>query len=211
MARTPLSVSARRHFIDQFFFSKVSLIKGSVLDIGGKKLNKRGLFDLEKYTKATYVNIDESTSPDIIADATSIPVEDGSYDTVIMGEILEHLPDPMKALKEARRILKSGGTLLATVPFMAGIHGDPHDYGRYTETFWQKAAEDLGLKILEIERQGTIFAVFALMIQHLFLSQGVSWRPIQNPLVSFLMWLDRRTESEALTAWTTGYGIILKK
>src|SRR3989344_3810604 len=86
--RTSLSISARRHFIDQFFFSKSHLIKGKVIDIGGKKLNKRGLFDIDKFAQVTYVNIDGTTSPDIVADATSIPVPDESYDTVIMGEIL---------------------------------------------------------------------------------------------------------------------------
>ncbi|HEY4528229.1 MAG TPA: methyltransferase domain-containing protein [Candidatus Paceibacterota bacterium] len=210
--RTSLSISARRHFVDQFFFSKSNLISGKIIDIGGKKKNKRGIFDIDnKYGEVTYVNIDESTNPDIVADAASIPVAGESYDTAILGEILEHVSDPIAVLRETKRLLRHEGKILVTVPFMAGIHGDPHDYGRYTETFWQKAAENLGLKILEIEKQGTIFAVFALMIQHLFLSKGVSWRPIQIPLIKFLMWLDKRTTHKLLTAWTTGYGIVFTK
>ncbi len=209
--RTSLSISARRHFIDEFFFAKNNLVKGKILDIGGKKINKRGLFDIDKYGEVTYVNIDQSTNPDIVADAVSIPVADESYETIIIGEVLEHLPDPKSALREAQRILKPGGTIIATVPFMVGIHGDPLDYGRYTETFWEKAGKDAGFSKISIERQGTIFAVFALMIQHLFFAKGVSLRPIQIPLVKFLMWLDKRTTSSALTAWTTGYGIVFKK
>ena len=182
-----------------------------MIDIGGKKEGKRGLFDIDKYAKVTYVNIDKSTNPDIVADATSIPIPDECYDVAVMGEILEHLPEPVKALKETRRLLRPGGIVLATVPFMVGIHGDPHDYGRYTETFWQKASSDIGFKNIKIERQGTIFAVLALMVQHLFLSKNVSWRPIQTPLVRFLMWLDKRTKNKTLTAWTTGYGIVFTK
>ena len=209
--RTSLSVSARRHFVDEFFFSHTEFLKNKkIVDIGGKKVNKRGLFNADKYAEVTYVNIDRSTEPDIVADASSIPLPNESYDVVILGEILEHVLEPKTVLREAKRLLRQGGKMLVTVPFMFPIHADPYDFARYTDYFWRKTAEGLGLNI-EIERQGTIFAVWALMVQHFFLSKGVSWHPIQNPFVKFLMWLDSRTTNKTLTAWTTGYGIVMTK
>jgi hypothetical protein len=53
--------------------------------------------------------------------------------------------------------------------------------------------------------------VMALMVQHIFLAKKISWRPIQIPLIKFLMWLDSKAEAPLLTAWTTGYGLILEK
>ncbi len=213
-SRTSLSISVRRHFIDRFFYAHSALIgAGSrIIDIGGKKEGKRGLFDITKYgTNVTYVNIDEKNNPDILADATNLPVNDESYDIAIMGELLEHVPDPRAVLKEAFRVLKNNGVALITVPFMYPIHGDPDDYGRYTESFWEKVATDLGFKVSSIKRQGGMFAVTALMVQHLFRAKKKSWTPIQNALVKFFMWLDNRSVHPLFRAWTTGYGIILRK
>lgn len=162
-------------------------------------------------TDVKYVNIDKTTEPDILADAREIPIPDGYADVVVMGELLEHVPDPLPVLKEAYRLLKPSGTILITVPFMYPVHADPYDFGRYTDYFWQEAARKTGFKEIKIERQGGMFAVLALMLQHLFRAKGVSWRPIQMPLVKFFMWLDSRTQAPLLKSWTTGYGIVMEK
>ena len=211
--RTSLSVSARRHFVDKFFFAHAELLRDKIIvDIGGKKKNKRGLFDVGEYSSdVKYVNIERSTEPDIVADAKSIPLPDGSCEAIILGEVLEHVPEPLAVLKEAYRLLTPQGMVLATIPFMVGIHGDPYDYGRYTPTMLEKMAREARFKEIEIEQQGTMFAVMALMVQHIFRAKNISWRPIQTPLVKFLMWLDTRTTNPLLSSWTTGYGIILRK
>jgi 2-polyprenyl-3-methyl-5-hydroxy-6-metoxy-1,4-benzoquinol methylase len=46
---------------------------------------------------------------------------DGSFDLVTMWHVLEHLPDPAKALAEVRRILRPGGTLMLEVPNFSSI------------------------------------------------------------------------------------------
>ncbi|MDO8424102.1 MAG: methyltransferase domain-containing protein [bacterium] len=210
--RTSLSTSVRRYFIDNFFFSRKDLIKGKVIDIGGKKKNKRGLFDIGKITNnVTYINIERSTEPDIVSDAASIPLNDSTFDTAIIAELLEHVPEPAKVLMEAQRLLKPGGIALVTVPFNVGVHGDPSDYGRYTRVMLENMSREAGFSKVEIEEQGALFAVMALMIQHLFLAKKVSWRPIQIPIIKFLMWLDKRTTAPLLRTWTTGYGIVMEK
>ncbi len=211
--RTSLSISARRHFVDDFFFRQANLISGKdVADIGGKKTNKRGLFNADIFAKkVTYINIEEKDNPDILADATSIPLPDSTFDIVILGELLEHVPEPKLVIEEAKRLIKPEGKIIISVPFMVGVHGDPADYGRYTQAYWEKVAQDLLLNIEYIETQGNIFSVMALMLQHIFRAKNASWEPIQSFLVSFLMYLDRKTTHPLLKAWTTGYGFILTK
>ncbi|MAG32827.1 MAG: hypothetical protein CL908_18270 [Deltaproteobacteria bacterium] len=52
-----------------------------------------------------------------------IPFSDDSYDVVVFTEILEHLRiDPLHALRELKRVLKPGGTLILTVPNISPIH-----------------------------------------------------------------------------------------
>ncbi|MEK7148089.1 MAG: class I SAM-dependent methyltransferase [Patescibacteria group bacterium] len=184
----------------------------SILDIGGKKKNKRGLFDIGLHSQdVKYINIDLSTNPDIVSDATKIPLPARSADVIIMGEILEHVPEPLKVLKEGYRLLKPGGYIIATVPFMYPVHADPEDFGRYTDYYWKDAAMKLGFSDIVIERQGGMFAILALAVQHFFRAKGKTWGPIQNPLVNFLMWLDKHTQAPLLLDWTTGYGLVFRK
>ena len=52
----------------------------------------------------------------VVADALSLPWQDGYFDVVYAGEIIEHLPDPAEALAEWKRVLAPGGTLILTTP-----------------------------------------------------------------------------------------------
>ncbi len=52
-----------------------------------------------------------------LADASELRFADQSFDTVILGEILEHLTQPCKVLAEAKRVLRDGGRIVVTVPY----------------------------------------------------------------------------------------------
>ncbi len=45
-----------------------------------------------------------------------LPFGDGSFDVVVAGELLEHLRDPRTVVGEVRRVLRPGGTFVASVP-----------------------------------------------------------------------------------------------
>lgn len=58
----------------------------------------------------------------------SLPFEDGSFDTVLLGEVLEHLIDVPSALSELRRVLRADGALVITTPYgvwRSADHKDP--------------------------------------------------------------------------------------
>jgi len=58
------------------------------------------------------------------AESDRFPYADESFDTVVCGELIEHLfGDPMHLMSEVNRILKPGGHLLITTPNIASIHG----------------------------------------------------------------------------------------
>ena len=50
------------------------------------------------------------------ANAYDLPYDDESFTTVVLCEILEHLKDPAKAVKEALRVLELGGRVITSVP-----------------------------------------------------------------------------------------------
>jgi SAM-dependent methyltransferase len=52
----------------------------------------------------------------VTADATRLPFPDGSFDAIIVAEMLEHIPDDTAALREIARVVRPGGTVAVTVP-----------------------------------------------------------------------------------------------
>jgi len=79
------------------------------------------------------VNLDIENFPnvDVVADAHSLPFEDGEFDCVYCNAVLEHLEKPWIAAAEIQRVLKKGGIAIVVVPFLFPVH-DEHDYFRFT-------------------------------------------------------------------------------
>lgn len=151
--------TCRRLLIDNALEANKSLIKGFVVDIGGKKVNKRGDFRLPENIQCVYVNIDPNTQPDILCDAAKIPIQSSSVDTVLLCEILEHLRYPDKVLTEAHRLLRKNGILIGTVPFLYPIHADPHDYQRWTEYKISEELKQTGFHNIKVLPMGGAIAV----------------------------------------------------
>jgi len=89
---------------------------------------------------ATYIGVDNvlvgrdiyRSKPSVFADATCLPFADRSLNAVVMFEVIEHLPDPARAISEAWRCMDVGGKIIVSVPFIYPIHDAPVDYQRYT-------------------------------------------------------------------------------
>lgn len=61
----------------------------------------------------------------LLASALDLPVPDGTFDVVIMNDFMEHISDPVGALREAMRVLKPGGRVYINFPpyfHPTGIH-----------------------------------------------------------------------------------------
>lgn len=67
-----------------------------------------------------------------VSDMQAIGLGEGSFDTVISCETVEHLPDPVTALREVRRVLRPGGRLFLTTPNYLGVFGAYRIYLRAT-------------------------------------------------------------------------------
>jgi SAM-dependent methyltransferase len=83
-----------------------------------------------------------------------LPFEDGSFDTILLTDVLEHLAEPARAMCEAARILRLDGKLIIGVPFFYWVHEEPHDYHRYTEFALQRMCRLSGLTVVELQAYG---------------------------------------------------------
>jgi SAM-dependent methyltransferase len=82
------------------------------------------------------VEIDVSLEgrPDLICDGHDLPFPTGSFDLVVCEAVLEHVFDPVRCVAEIHRVLRPGGLVFATTPFMQQVHMGPYDFVRFTRS-----------------------------------------------------------------------------
>src|SRR5260370_1236948 len=83
-----------------------------------------------------------------------LSVADASFDSILLSDVLEHIPTPDRLWREMGRLLKPGGKLLLSVPFFYWLHEEPYDYYRYTKYALQRFAEATGFEIILIKELG---------------------------------------------------------
>ena len=64
-----------------------------------------------------------------------LKIQSYKYKNILIFNVLEHLPAYNLAFSETYRILKKGGFLIGSTPFLYQIHSAPNDYFRYTKDF----------------------------------------------------------------------------
>lgn len=85
---------------------------------------------------------------DIVADAAALPFRDNSIDMLISESTIEHAPDAERVIKEMRRVVKQGGFVYVSIPFVMPFHASPNDYSRLThEGLKQKFSDFTPIKI----------------------------------------------------------------
>ncbi len=212
--------SYRRKYIDQWLEDDAAFyIKGNVLDIGGKKQNKRGSFNPKtmKTESWDYLNNDPSTDPDILADASKMPVSNECYDTVLLCELLEHLEHPEYVIAEAFRVVKPQGCCIITTPFLVPIHPDPSDFARFTPEKLKQMLQKQGFTITTLSTMGGLFSVISDLLRFAYVNNRKEYKKASKAALKTLLYISRKMQafdqhsSCPSSNITTGYGIIATK
>lgn len=141
-----------------------------VLDVGAGIGQYRPLFAHCEYHAHDFGSepdtIGKYTALDYQSDITAIPVGDRSFDVVLCTEVLEHVPEPIKAVTEMARILRPGGWLLLTAPLGSFLHQEPyHFYGGYTPHWYRRFLAQAGLEVKDIHSNRGFFSWFGQEVQ----------------------------------------------
>ena len=129
---------------------------GRVLDVGGgHDASYWRYLSTRRWHRKIVVDL-ERAKPDIVADLDRdvLPLAEGYCDTALMFNVLEHLGNRTHALAEVRRVLRPGGELIGIVPFLVGVHPDPHDFVRFTDEGLRKLLFDAGFRDIAVEPIG---------------------------------------------------------
>jgi SAM-dependent methyltransferase len=95
---------------------------------------------------ASYVGVDvkENVEADLVGHVEALPVEDASFDVVLCTQVLEHVDDPARAVRELARVTAPGGRVLASTHGVMLYHPNPQDLWRWTHTGLQRLFESAG-------------------------------------------------------------------
>ena len=104
----------------------------------------------------------DNSKLDIVSDILSIPLPDRSLDAIMCTEVLEHIPDPLGAIKEFSRLIKPGGYLLITAPFASITHFAPYHFASgLSRFFYEKHLPENGFEITDLQLNGNFFEFVA--------------------------------------------------
>lgn len=158
-----------------FHASRTVAQRSRVLDVGAGDAPYAELFAHTDYVTLDWDGSvhDGARTATVSASADAIPLPDASFDTVILTQVLEHVRRPAVVLSEIARVLRPGGRLFATVPFVWELHEEPHDYWRFTRYALAALLEDAGLDAIAITARSDSFTALAQLMMNVAWSMYV--------------------------------------
>ena len=162
-------------------------IKGKSLEFGAYKNQKKNFSTHLKGEKNfQYTNLKKDKKNNI-QDANlnqKLKFKSNYYQNLIIFNVLEHLINPTKSLKELNRILKKGGLLIGSTPFLYQVHGAPNDYLRFTADYLIYEFKKKNFKAIYVKElgYGPFLAAFSILFPYF------KFLPIINHII-FLMCL----------------------
>jgi len=146
-------------FLNPFYLARTALrsamveyansIGGRLLDVGCGTKPYEDVFLVSEYVG---LDIDSPVArqrgiADYFYGGKVFPFAAESFDAVLCNQVLEHVFNPDEFLAEIQRVLRPGGQLLLTVPFVWDEHEQPYDYARYSSYGLTALLEKQGFKI----------------------------------------------------------------
>ena len=149
---------------------------GKLLDFGCGSKPYRNLIDVEDYIGLDIENSShnhENEKIDVYYDGLTIPFPDNTFDSYFSSQVLEHVPNSTGILQEVYRVMKHGGHLLVTVPFVWDEHETPYDFNRWTSFGIKELFSQNNFEIIKLEKSSnyieTIFQTWnAYIYQFVF-------------------------------------------
>ncbi len=158
---------ARPAWLDRMFDKApfLRLLEAPILDLGSGTNHFKAQFPGQRYVR---FDVNPEDRPDVVGDGLALPFKAGSFGGVICADVLEHVPEPGRLLTEIRRVVRPGGRLFVSAPFLYPYHLHPGDYYRFTEMGLEYVLQAAGFRVLRMTTYST--GLFSCVARW-----GVSW------------------------------------
>jgi SAM-dependent methyltransferase len=146
----------------------------SVVDLGAGDAPYRELFGHVSYLTVDWGHSphEEAAGVDVVASVDTLPFEDETFDAAMLTQVLEHVRTPDVAVREAHRVLRKGGPLLVTVPFVWEEHERPFDFYRYSSAGVHHLLEDAGFTAIVVRARTDCFSTLAQLMRNVGWAMG---------------------------------------
>lgn len=188
------------------------VVHGRTLQIGGA----RDYWFLDRAGSVVGLDVvhDPEISIDVLGDVQALPFQDESFDTVVALEVIEHIPHPELMVREIYRVLKVGGHLVLSAPFLWRVHRTPKDYWRFTrDGFESLLGEFSHVRIIPVNGPREAFMHFLYQYVEVLLDKArlphdtiVVIKPLEW-LVFVIMGRNRTDDP----MWTTGWFAVAER
>ncbi|MEL7357654.1 MAG: class I SAM-dependent methyltransferase [Cyanobacteria bacterium J06560_6] len=205
LAFNTLDLYIVRKSILQVLKRALPLFRGNLLDVGCGYMPYKELLLSSPGNVDEYIGLDlvhnKYQAPDLTWDGKRIPLENQSIDCVVATEVFEHCQNVESVMAEIFRVLKPGGILFFTVPFLWNLHDIPNDEYRYTPFSLERHLKNTGYVDPSIEALGgwdaSLAQMLGLWIRRRFSQNGCQrWlRLILSFLGLPIIWLLYRIDS----------------
>lgn len=189
------------HLIERSISLLANKLAGEMLDVGCGRQPYLPYFNHIENKLACDVDARRGNI-DFECYAHKVPLGDGSLDSILCTEVLEHVPEPLLVWKEFNRLLRPGGRVLLTTPMYWPPHELPFDFYRYPEHGLKYLVSEAGFKLIAMVPRGGPWALWGQVTMHVvghyfpFGWQAVLWN-------RFILWIDRRCSGPRQTSgWT---------
>ena len=120
VSRVPAVGDLLGRLTDPHQFDLMPTASGAVLDIGCGSA---------KHPGAVGLDISPDTAADIVhdLDAFPYPIEDRSFDQILLQDVIEHVREPIRVFEELHRIARPGARVQLRTPHFSSVlaYGDP--------------------------------------------------------------------------------------
>ena len=208
--RSPVVALDSHHYISLSLLNRwvedvaVPNASGELLDFGCGGQPYRALFEsrVTRYVGAD-VALARGVTPDVLFEpGKPLPLPDGSFDTIVSTQVLEHVADPAFYVAECFRLLRDRGVLLISVPMQWRHHEVPFDYWRFTRYGLTEILDSNGFEVESMTPCGGAFALIGQILASHLDESGVRKRWLLRGLNRCALWLDRRRhDTEDTLLW----------
>lgn len=138
----------------------------------------------------------------IITPGDPLSIDSHSIDTILSTQTLEHVYHFQVYLAECRRLLRTGGHLILTVPMQWRMHEVPFDFWRFTKYGVLSALEEQGLKVVHLSPCGGAWALLGQLLNNYLCESRRGSKALFWLINRAALWMDKRLpDTEETIGW----------